>query len=235
MFETFNYYIMKRTLKLFVFMVAALSATGSLSAQEWSAGADLVSTYVWRGQRLAGTSFQPSVEYSVGGFAIGAWGSYGFDNDGAEADLYTGYTFSLGESASLGISLTDYFFPSIGGALQPGGYFNAHNHTFEPALTVGVGNFSLLGAYAMQSTGEAGNDGATGFYGELGYSFGNLSLAVGAGEGAYSLSTDINVVNISLSYTKELKITHDFTLPVTGSVILNPNTEQFYAVIGISF
>jgi hypothetical protein len=43
------------------------------------------------------------------------------------------------------------------------------------------------------------------------------------------------VCNVGLSAGKELKITDKFAIPVTGSVILNPETEQFYIVFGFSF
>ena len=54
-------------------------ASTTLLAQEVeiSTGADVVSTYVFRGIAYDGPSIQPSVELSSGGFAIGAWGSQG--------------------------------------------------------------------------------------------------------------------------------------------------------------
>ena len=42
---------------------------------------------------------------------------------------------------------------------------------------------------------------------------------------------------LTVKYTvasKEIKITDDFSIPVSGSIILNPEQEQFYVVIGFS-
>ena len=41
---------------------------------EASAGVDLVSGYVWRGQDLGGVSLQPSASIAYKGFSLGAWG-----------------------------------------------------------------------------------------------------------------------------------------------------------------
>lgn len=46
---------------------------------EASAGVDLVSGYVWRGQDLGGVSLQPSASIAYKGFSLGAWGSVGIE------------------------------------------------------------------------------------------------------------------------------------------------------------
>lgn len=48
-------------------------------------------------------------------------------------------------------------------------------------------------------------------------------------------SPELAVVNLSLKASKELKITDAFTLPVFGQVIFNPNAEDVFLVLGISF
>ena len=47
---------------------------------EASAGVDLVSGYVWRGQDLGGVSLQPSASIAYKGFSLGAWGSVGIES-----------------------------------------------------------------------------------------------------------------------------------------------------------
>ncbi|MFV0585845.1 MAG: hypothetical protein ACK5NR_01350, partial [Bacteroides reticulotermitis] len=61
----------------------------------------------------------------------------------------------------------------------------------------------------------------------------NIEAGLTPWEGMYS--DKFNVVNIGFSATKELKITSDFTLPVSGKLIANPYEEQVYFVFGISF
>lgn len=40
-----------------------------------SIGADLVSSYLWRGQKLDGASIQPTIGLEWGGLSLSAWGS----------------------------------------------------------------------------------------------------------------------------------------------------------------
>lgn len=191
-------------------------------AQEWSAGLDIYSAYLWRGSKFGtGAALQPSVEFSAGGFAVGAWGSYSTGSEeAAEADLYASYGFDLGENASLSVTVTDYYFP---GDM----YFDGKSHYFEPMVSLGIGSFSLMGAYMM-------NDGAGDTYIEAGLSAGPVDIALGAGDGAYTADGGFTVCNISLGTSKEIKITDSFSLPVSAAVMLNPSTEQFHMAVGIS-
>ncbi|MBE0668570.1 MAG: hypothetical protein IH593_12995, partial [Bacteroidales bacterium] len=53
----------------------ALHAQAEKSAS-WSAGADIYSSFVWRGTRLgSGPAIQPVIEFTSGPFTAGAWGS----------------------------------------------------------------------------------------------------------------------------------------------------------------
>lgn len=213
---------MKKTLTLVVGLFLLMAFVPNVKAQEWSTGLDIYSSYVWRGTKFgSGPAFQPSVEFSAGGFAIGAWGSYNASTDeAAEADLYVGYEFGLGENASLGLTVTDYYFPGSD-------WFEGTSHYIEPMVTLGLGSFSLTGAYMM-------NDGAGDIYLEAGLSAGPVDLTLGGGDGAYTIDGDFNICNIGISTSKEVKITDSFSLPVSGAAILNPSSEQFHIVVGIS-
>lgn len=213
---------MKRTLIVLAGLVLLITGMPRANAQEWSTGLDIYSSYVWRGAKFgSGPAFQPYLEFSAGGFAIGAWGSYNAStNEAAEADLYLSYGVDLGEDASLGFTVTDYYFP---GDL----WFEGTSHYIEPMVTLGVGSFSLTGAYMM-------NDGEGDLYLEAGLSAGAIDLTLGGGDGAYTVDGDFNICNIGISTSKEIKITDAFSLPVSGAAILNPSSEQFHIVVGIS-
>ena len=59
---------------------------------EASVGADLVSSYIWRGQELGDVSIQPSVSLSWKGLSLTAWGSASWGGEYAkEFDLTLGY------------------------------------------------------------------------------------------------------------------------------------------------
>lgn len=199
-------------------IVAAFSLGTTMQAQEESAfsvGADLVSSYVWRGTQFgSGPAIQPGVSFATGGLEIGAWGSNSFDfNEGFEADLYAGYSFEFG----LSLGFTDYYFG--------GDWMDGDMHFFEPSISYSLGDFSILGAYMM-------GDGVEDTYIEAGYAFGDVSVFVGAGDGQYT-GGDFGLANVGMSYSKELSL-GSFALPMTGSVILNPSTGTFYTVVAIS-
>jgi len=88
---------MKKTAKFLT--VAALLATGfsgtAMADEGFDIGADIVSTYVWRGSELdSSPAIQPSLTYTFAGIGVqvGAWGSYAVsENSGSrykEIDLF---------------------------------------------------------------------------------------------------------------------------------------------------
>lgn len=236
---------MKKILMITASVLLLMAIAPIVNAQEeeeassWNASLDIYSSYIWRGSKFgSGPAFQPGVEFSTGGFAIGGWGSVSASTDEAlEMDLYAGYTIELGESSSLGLTLTDYYFG--------GDWLEGASHYFEPLVNVGFGGFSLTGAYMFMPDGStsANGDKNTGdIYLEAGYGFKNFSIGLGAGEGQYTMHEDDNgdakddfgICNINIGTSKEVKLTESFSLPISGSIILNPTTGGFFITVGIS-
>jgi uncharacterized protein (TIGR02001 family) len=202
---------MKKTLLIAASLFLLMTIAPTIKAQEVTTGLDIYSSYVWRGAKFgSGPAFQPYIEYSAGGFALGAWGSFNASIDeAAEADLYASYGFDLGESSSISFTVTDYYFPGSS-------YFEGTSHYIEPMISLGLGSFSLTGAYMM-------NDGAGDLYLEAGLSAGPVDLTLGGGDGAYTMDGKFNICNIGIATSKELKITDSFSLPLSGSA----NPESF--------
>lgn len=218
-----------------IFFAAAMVVLGSgIFAQEsespWTAGADVVSSYVWRGLYLSNAAVQPALSFSSGGFEIGGWGSASFDGV-LEADLYAAYTFGFG----LTLGVTDYYFPSIEDGND---YFDTGKATGAHIVELNGGyeisGFSLAANYVLNEAGGAGSVGGDKYF-EVGYAFNNVSLFVGGGDGLQSEDGDFNITNIGIGVTKEMTITPSFTIPITCSAILNPDREKFYLVAAISF
>ena len=221
--------------RYFIISLALFVGFINLNAQEeeasssFDAGADIVSNYIWRGSKFGtGPAIQPYVEFSTGNLAIGSWGSFGItDNESPEADLYLSYGFDFG----LSVGITDYYFPGSN-------YFDysteSGSHGFEVNLGYETGGFSLGANYMLNEAPGAGTAGGD-MYFELGYSFETVSLFVGGGDGWHTTTGDFALTNIGLSVSKELEISETFSLPLSGAVILNPETEQFYVVVGVSF
>ena len=231
---------MKKTLLITASMLLMVTLfTPVAKAQEWNASLDIYSSYIWRGLKFgSGPAFQPGVEFSSGGFAIGGWGSVSSsDIEAFEADLYAGYSFELSETASLGLTFTDYYFG--------GDWTDGANHFIEPLVSLGLGGLSLTGAYMFMPDGSVSADGSDNngdIYFEASYGFENFSIGLGAGEGQYTYKVDDNgdakddfgICNINIGTSKEVKLTESFSLPVSGAIILNPTTGGFFITVGVS-
>lgn len=221
------------------FILAALAITclipsANLFAQEeeaaespFSVGTDVVSSYVWRGTKFSGPAFQPYVEFATGGFAIGSWGSFGFNDQVAEADVYASYGFDFG----LSLGVTDYYYQGTP-YLEFGG--DSSSHAFELNLGYEIGGFSIGANYILNETPVAGSAGGD-MYFELGYGFEYFDIFVGAGDGWHTSDGEFGLCNIGIGTSKEVKITDSYSMPIFGQVIVNPEKETFDVVVGISF
>ena len=209
-------------------------------------GVDIQSRYIWRGIQLGGnsTSAQPYIEFSSGGFSIGAWGAYnlGGTSIGNEADLYMSYAIS----DAFSLTVTDYFFPTDGNFQ---GYFpyNA-GHVFEAkASFVGADSFPIGISVATNFGGaikyDDGGDEKSAYstYVELSYgtTVGNVELGLFAGavfadDNSYYLTDGSGLINIGLSAAKEIKLSESFSLPVNAALIINPDAENIYLTFGFS-
>lgn len=207
-----------------IFSMITVVNVEKTTAQEvnFNTGLDFYSTYVFRGVAFSGPSVQPYLELETGNFTIGGWGSQGYDGF-QEMDLYASYGFDFG----LSIGITDYYYPGSD-------YFDGDGHAFEVNSGLDLGSLSLSANMVLNEAPEAGSAGGD-LYFEAGLSLGAADLFFGAGDGWHSTDGEFNLVNVGISTTKEIQITEFFSLPLTGALILNPDSEQFYVVVGVSF
>jgi uncharacterized protein (TIGR02001 family) len=214
-----------KAVKIFAVAMVALVATSSVNAQEFKASADLVSSYVWRGTKFSDVSIQPTLDFTTGGFSVGAWGSAGFDGF-LEADLYAKYAFGFG----LTVGVTDYYYPGTS-------YFDfskaSGGHGLEVNLGYTTGGLSLGANYILNQAGGAATAGGDKYF-EVGYAFEKFSIFAGAGDGWHTPDAKFAVCNVGISTTKTIKITDSFSLPLKATAVLNPKTEQFFLVAGIT-
>ncbi|WP_298652788.1 TorF family putative porin [uncultured Proteiniphilum sp.] len=218
---------------LFIVLVAVSHATSGIKAQEVtvSAGADIVSSYIWRGLYAGPASVQPGISLSAGNFSVGVWGSTSFESSWREFDLYAGY--SIGNFSVL---VTDYFFPHDLHADGSSDYFDYSEHLFEATLGYSLGE-SLPLSLAW-NTNFAGDDDYSSYF-EASYTLPvrgvNVDLILGATpwEGAYS--NGFALINASVKASKDITITDSFSLPVFTQAIVNPDTKDVFLVFGMSF
>jgi hypothetical protein len=217
-------------------------STDSTSTTEESSpffvNADFVSRYVWRGVDFGNSpAIQPGLGVSYKGLTLGAWGSYAVASfDGyLEADLYVSYELPFG----LSLGITDYFFPVAPIGIEPTSlslttnrfdkFFDYGNtHFLEANLGYGIGNLSISANYMFYN-------GDSDVYVELGYTYKDFEVFVGTGNEVYSTTGNFEVVNAGVGVNKEIKFSDSFSLPVSGKLIVNPNTEQMHIVFGMSF
>ena len=204
-------------------IVALLSPNISYS-QDF--GADLVSSYVWRGAQFgSGAHIQPYMDLGSGNLTGGVWGSFptSAKGGGNELDLWVSYDFG-----PLALTVTNYTFPGEGGVYADGeGLFNG-DYT-ELAASTSIMGVDLSAGYFTEV--EA-------LYVELGFSTGAVDIAFGYGDdqadGFYA-GGGSGLVNMSFSGSKDIQISDNYALPVVGSFILNPEAETAFLVFGISF
>ncbi len=224
------------------FLLTALSSNSAVQAQEsgkFDLGADLVSRYVWRGSDFANSpSIQPYANYSIGGFKAEIWSAFSTNRDYQEVDMILSY--QIGEIFT--VMFTDYFFPSD--TILNNKFFefgkDKTGHLMEG--TVLFEGTSSVPVSASVNYNFYGDDPDKSWYFELGYSgmhkSVNYELFVGAtpGKGVYMPdgSDGFNVVNVGATLSKEIKITDHFSLPVSGSLIINPQAGNIFFVFGVS-
>jgi hypothetical protein len=203
-----------------------VNAQDEAPASKFQVGADIYSNYIWRGTKFGqGPSFQPSVEFVAGGFTLGVWGA--FDASGyAEADPYLSYSFPFG--LSLGIS--DYYYP---GSKLFETSDTSGSHALELNGGFTAGGLSLSANYIVNEAGGAGSAGGD-MYFQAGYEFRNCDIFLGAGDGWHTSDGKFAVCHIGIGTSKEIKITDTFSVPVTGQVVVNPEKEQMYLVVGFT-
>jgi len=120
---------------------APAAPAAAAPAYSLTATATAVSQYMFRGQRLGGPSWQPSVEFAAGDFTAGVWSNLPFKDkvqysSDPEFDLYASYTFALSKDVSIVPGFTFYDYPK---APTNFGYYRS---TFEPSVAV---NYTFAG------------------------------------------------------------------------------------------
>ena len=215
------------------FVVLMFLTTFGVQAQEetsvskFSVGTDFYTNYIWRGSKLGqGPALQPTVKLVAGGLTVGVWGS--FDASGyAEVDPYISYALPFG----LSLGLTDYYYPGLPVFETTD---TAGSHALELNANFSKGGLSLSANYIVNEAGGAGSAGGD-MYFQAGYAFKHFSLFAGAGDGWHTSDGEFAFCNIGLGTSKVITLFEKFSIPVNGQVILNPEKEQLFLVVGFSF
>ena len=198
-------------------------------------GADLVSSYIWRGMEYAGISIQPALSISFYGLTFGAWGSASFSTIEKEVDLYFSY-----EIKGLSVGLTNYWWYEDGV-----NYFkDKESHLLD--ATIGYTfpeKFPLSLEISTMIDGEGDKDEkgkkyySTYISASFPFSIDQIDCELGIGvspwKGMYSEKFD--VASISAKATKNLQLSSKYSLPVFTEFIISPTQNKVYLVFGLKF
>jgi hypothetical protein len=234
-------------------MIISLSPFTTVCAQEkakveFSVGADLVSSYVWRGVFQSGASLQPSVGLEYCGLSIGAWGSTTLGgSDFKELDLSVGYS-----AAGFSLAVTDYFWA---GESTP--FFSGYksSHLLEATVGYDFGETTDFPLYLSWSTFLAGDLDVVAdkrkysTYIEAGYAFsiGSVEMTASVGvapwdspawlvaPGDTPFKSGFQVSSIALGASKSLKVSDDYSIGLFANLVASPARDGAHLVVGLSF
>lgn len=244
--------MIRKSLYLALLLFGILVGT---QAQETSlnTGADIMSRYIWRGLQPGGSSpgIQPSLEFTANNFTAGTWGAFSVSNNLTvqETDLYLSYAIK----EMFSVTVTDYFLPDE--SLARNNYFewkeDNTGHLLEASASfTGTDSIPFTFLVAVNFWGadarNINNKKQYSTYFELGYQGTckevEYNIFIGgtptnpdseAGETGY-YGTEAGITNIGIAAIKYITITDKFTLPVSTSFIINPQSENVYLVFGIT-
>lgn len=205
-------------------------------------GADVVSSYIWRGTDCGGFSVQPSatLTFNKTGISLGAWASAElFENaDFANMNEFD-LTLSYSPIEALSVGVTDYHFCD-GNYIRDWNFSGYATHYLEANVSYDFGPVAV--AWNTCLTGNDYNskgDRAYSSYFEVSAPFklGGLDCSGAVGvlpwEDSFTSGGDnggFNVNNLSFTATKEMD-----KISFSGQIVYNPQTEATYFVVGVSF
>ena len=198
-------------------------------------GADVVSSYVWRGLYQAGVSVQPSLSLSTSGLTLGSWGSTDFSTYFKELDFYLSY-----EVKRFSAGITNYWWSGEGASF----FEERGSHLFEINLGYTFSEkFPLsLGVNTMFSGDEDKDDDdkqrySTYISASFPFSVKDIDCEAGIGvspwKGLYSNKFDVAVITAKAS--KNLPLSPDYSVPVFVGLIISPAQDNAFLVFGLTF
>ncbi|MHC1779883.1 MAG: hypothetical protein AB9922_06555 [Bacteroidales bacterium] len=205
----------------------------SVSSVEFSAGGEVVSSYLWRGQNYNhNPSVQPWAELSWKGFTLGCWSAFRIKGEGDdEVNFYISKNVGF-----LTLSIQDYWSYS---KTSPSKYFDytpeTTSHMFEGSALLSVGeknNFNLLISYLFY-----GSDASKSIYTEAEYVRGWKSNEIRAFAG-YQLKGEYyaeknGFVNLGCTYRRELNLKSKIIPYCSLSFIFNPSINSTYFIVAV--
>lgn len=226
---------MKKVITSICLLISSLAPAFGQEKVSVSAGADLVSSYVWLGvSQGQGVAVQPRASLSYAGFTLGAWGSNSFDTSGGkEVDLYLSYNYK-----GLTLKVTNYWW--AGEAIE---YFEPSTHFYEGSVAYNFGEkFPLTLSACTMFAGDKNEDGDNQYstYITASYDF-NVKgfgltprVIVTPADGMFASDGESRILEAAVRVSNSIKITDSFSLPLFTDLICSPAKKDTYLVVGLS-
>ena len=229
----------EKTALLFVFLVVTVTVVGQAADDgrklTIEAGAELVSSYVWRGMYQAGASIQPSLNLSTNGVTCGVWASTDFSTFLKETDFYLLY-----EKRGFTIGVIDYWYSIEGMPF----FKNGDSHLLEANLGY---TFSEKFPLTLEANtvfwGEDDRNAAgkqrysTYFSASFPFNVKDIDCKAGIGVSPFKgmYCEKMNIPAITLKASKKLLPSSDYSFPVFVELIFSTAQDNVFLVFGMVF
>ncbi len=224
---------MKKTAKLLTLAVALFAGfAGTAQAEGFKVGADVVSSYVWRGGDLGDSAaIQPALSYTFegGNVIVGAWGSYAVSDQNGNARYKETDLYATVLAGPFNLTVTDYYVPT-GTNTRAFNFKKDGPNVVEVSAGYAKDELSLLAAINVAGT-ENGNakyfEAGYKFYDKDGYSAkGVAGIGNRRSYGNTAQEDKVVFVNTGISVSKDR---------YTASYVYNPDTEKSNIIFMASF
>lgn len=193
----------------------------------------LFSRYVWRGVQFGtGPSVQAQIAYLNGGFTAACYvakstygGSTGYPNT---SNIMVGYRYR-----SVSLFVDDYFFYDEDNLDRYLDWSDTTLHYTEARIRYDGSRCYALATYNVYAAKTANK----GLYIEGGYRFPDHAISLFAGyvfdDSDLNFATSAGMTNIGITKEKKLRINDNFSLPLTGTLVVNPNYKHVVDAPGV--
>lgn len=231
---------MRKYFGLIAFLLSCFCSFGQVRFSEAEIG--LTSRYLWRGTQLGDAPVvMPSATWSANKFSFNAWSAFTFNNSYSEFDLTPTYQFKRFQ-----VSLIDYYLPTPG---ESNDYLNFKKGESCHSLELSFDNSSvedaklkwMLGCFLLGDRNEATGNRFYSTYLQLSYPFSlgfvDAEPVVGMTPFNGTYADKAAIVNLGVSFSKELSLSKQFSLPLSATFCRNPYEGKSFFTIstGIYF
>ena len=216
--------------KLIISLTLILTLVVNMFSQDFIG--NITSNFIWRGKMISDKiSVQPILYFDKGDsilmHEVGTFSSFTLDGSYKEVDLYYKLTYKW-----LFVSITDYMFDTNNILNYDK---NTTNNALEPAFGVKISNLSLsFNTFIWGADKDSVNKQFYSSYIEASYLIKNVNLFIGFTPYKSIYADKFSVVNIGTTFTKNV-IIDKFTLPISSTLMLNPNSKHIFANLTFSF